>query len=229
MDQLLFILDLTGKKPTFPVNDQMTNKPQTIDYLVRSHIYGHGRGWVFTPRHFQRIGSAAAIESALRRLRQQDIIRKLSRGLYDYPVQHPVLGTVAPSADAIARALVGRDAIRLQPAGAYAVNVLGLSEQVPSRIVFLTDGPARKVKIGKQEIILKRTVPRNMAAAGRKSGTLIEALRYLGEKQVDDPVLSIVRRQIADEDRPILRKDILHAPAWIADVLRPMTGPESVS
>ena len=128
-----------------------------------------------------------------------------------------------------ARALVGRDAIRLQPAGAYAVNVLGLSEQVPSRIVFLTDGPARKVKIGKQEIILKRTVPRNMAAAGRNSGTLIEALRYLGEKQVDDQVLSIVRRQIADEDRPTLRKDILHAPAWIADLLRPMTEPDSVS
>ncbi len=140
-----------------------------------------------------------------------------------------MLGTVAPSADAIARALVGRDAIRLQPAGAYAVNVLGLSEQVPSRIVFLTDGPARKVNIGKQEIILKRTVPRNMAAAGRKSGTLIEALRYLGEKQVDDQVLSIVRRQLADEDRPILRKDILHAPAWIADLLRPMIIPESES
>jgi hypothetical protein len=68
-----------------------------------------------------------------------------------------------------------------------------------------------------------------MAAAGRKSGTMIEALRYLGEKQVDDQVLSIVRRQIADEDRPILRKDILHAPAWIADMLRPMTGPVSVS
>jgi hypothetical protein len=229
MDRCLITLDLTEKRPTFPVNDFMSKRPQTIDYLIRSRVYGHGRGWVFTPRHFQRIGSAAAIESALRRLKQQDVIRKLSRGLYDYPVQHPVLGTVAPSADAIARALVGRDAIRLQPAGAYAVNVLGLSEQVPSRIVFLTDGPARKVKIGKQEIILKRTVPRNMAAAGRKSGTLIEALRYLGKKQVDEQVLSIVRRQIADEDRSLIRKDILHAPAWIADLLRPMTEPPTVS
>jgi hypothetical protein len=168
------------------------------------------------------MGSTAAIESTLRRLRHEGVIRLLARGLYDYPVKHPVLGTVAPSADAVARALVGRDAIRLQPSGAYAANVLGLSEQVPSRIVFLTDGPSRKVKLGKQEIILKRTVPRNLAAAGRKSGTLIQTLRYLGEDQVDNKVRSILLRQITEEDRPALRRDLRHAPAWIADLLRPL-------
>jgi len=199
------------------------NKSQSIDIQVRSRIYGHGRGWVFTPKHFQGIGSAAAIESALRRFKQAGVIRKLARGLYDYPVQHPVLGTVAPSADAVARALVGRDAIRLQPSGAYAANVLGLSEQVPSRIVFLTDGPSRKVKIGKQEIILKQTVPRNVAAAGRKSGTLIQALRYLGQDQVDNRICTILRRKITDEDRAAIRRDLRYAPAWIADLLRPFT------
>ena len=123
----------------------MNTKSQPIDKQVRSRIYGHGRGWVFTPKHFQGLGSGAAIDSALRRLRAAGVIRQLARGLYDYPKQHAILGDVAPSADAIARALVVRDAIRLQPSGAYAANVLGLSEQVPSRIVFLTDGPARKV------------------------------------------------------------------------------------
>jgi hypothetical protein len=199
-----------------------SNKPQSVDAQLRSRIYGHRRGWVFTHRHFQGMGSTAAIESTLRRLRHEGVIRLLARGLYDYPVKHPVLGTVAPSADAVARALVGRDAIRLQPSGAYAANVLGLSEQVPSRIVFLTDGPSRKVKLGKQEIILKRTVPRNLAAAGRKSGTLIQALRYLGEDQVDNKVRSILLRQITEEDRPALRRDLRHAPAWIADLLRPL-------
>jgi bacterioferritin (cytochrome b1) len=105
--------------------------------------------------------------------------------------------------------------------------VLGLSEQVPSRIVFLTDGPSRRVKLGKQEIILKQTVPRNLAAAGRKSGTLIQALRYLGQNQVDETVRTILRRQIADEEQPAIRKDLVHAPAWIADFLRPLTEPVS--
>jgi hypothetical protein len=201
---------------------------QAVDTSIRNRIYGHGRGWVFTPKHFKDLGSEAAIDSALRRLRADGTIRRLARGLYDYPVTDPVLGAVAPSADAIARALVVRDAIRLQPSGAYAANQLGLSEQVPSRVVFLTDGPARKVKFGKREIILQHTTPRNMATAGRKSGTIIQALRHLGQPQVDDGVLATLRRQITDADRAALRKDLIHAPAWVVDLLRPLLGDTSL-
>jgi hypothetical protein len=219
-------LVLTEKRTIFPVKNSMAKHAQSIDLSIRSRVFGNGRGWVFTPKHFQDLGSDSAIDSALRRLKAAGTIRQLARGLYDYPVQDPVLGTVAPSADAIARAIVVRDAIRLQPSGAYAANRLGLSEQVPSRVVFLTDGPARKVKIGKREIILQHTTPRNMATAGRKSGTFIQALRYLGQDQVDDQVLATLRRQIADDDRAAIRKDLRHAPAWIADLLRPLTEPK---
>lgn len=219
-------LVLTEKQSIISVKNRMAKHSKSIDLSIRSRVFGSGRGWVFTPKHFQDLGSDAAIDSALRRLKAAGIIRQLARGLYDYPVQDPVLGTVAPSADAIARALVVRDAIRLQPSGAYAANMLGLSEQVPSRVVFLTDGPARKVKIGKREIILQHTTPRNMATAGRRSGTFIQALRYLGQDQVDDQVLAILRRRISDDDRSALRKDLRHAPAWIADVLRPFTEME---
>lgn len=201
----------------------MTTTTQTIDSQIRSRIYGHGRGWVFTPKHFQTLGGAAAIDSCLRRLKAAGIIRQLARGLYDYPVQDPILGTVAPSADAIARALVARDAIRIQPSGAYAANVLGLSDQVPSRIVFLTDGPARKVRIGKREIILQHTTPRNMATAGRISGTIIQALRHLGQDQIDDQALAVLRRRITDADHSTILKDLVHAPAWIAEILRRLT------
>jgi len=92
------------------------------------------------------------------------------------------------------------------------------------------------VKIGKREIILQHTTPRNMATAGRKSATLIQALRYLGQDQVDDRVVAILRRQIEDKDRAGIRKDLIHAPAWIADllakiaaaVLRPMRGKDRI-
>jgi hypothetical protein len=203
----------------------MPKHATSTDSKVLDRIRGHGRGWVFTPAHLADLGSRNAVASALKRFKADARIRQLARGLYDYPAQDPVLGTVAASADAIARALVVRNAIRLQPSGAYAANVLGLSEQVPSRIVFLTDGPARKVKIGKREILLQHTTPRNMATAGRKSGTLIQALRYLGQDQVDDKVLATIRRNITDADRPVIRKDLRHAPAWIADLMRPLAEP----
>lgn len=164
-----------------------------------------------------------AVASALVRHKRAGIVRQLARGLYDYPIEHPKLGRVAPPADAVARAIARRDAVRLQPAGAYAANVLGLSEQVPMRIVFLTDGPPRRVKLGRREIVLKRTTPRNMATAGRKSGTVIQALRHVGQRHVDQKVVAIVDRQLSPDDRAQLRKDLRYAPAWVADLLRPLT------
>ena len=198
----------------------MGKHAQSVDSKILARIRLKRPGWVFTPTHFLNLGSRDAVASCLMRLKRAGTIRQLARGLYDYPVHHAVLGTIAPAADAIARALVVRDVIRLQPAGAYAANVLGLSDQVPAKVVFLTDGPARKVQIGKQEILLQHTTPRHMATAGRKSGTFIQALRYLGREQVDDKVLATLRRQINPTDIAVLRKDLQHAPSWIANVLR---------
>lgn len=198
---------------------------KTVENRIVARIYGKGRGWAFTPNHFLDLGSRSSVGNALSRLTTAGTIRRLAFGLYDYPATDPVLGTVAPSADAIARALVVRDAIRIQPSGAYAANLLGLSDQLSSRIVFLTDGPARKVMIGKREIILQHTTPRNMATAGRTSGTIIQALRHLGQDQVDDQALAILRRNLAHSDRSTILKDLMHAPAWIAEILRRLTEP----
>ena len=122
--------------------------------------------------------------SVLHRLARKGVIRRLARGVYDFPKTHPVLGPLQPSAETIAKALAGRDHLRLQPAGAYAANALGLSEQVPAKAVFLTDGPSRTVKIGPTTIQLRRTTAKNMATAGRLSGLLIQALRELGRDHV---------------------------------------------
>lgn len=161
---------------------------------------------------------------ALTRLTRKGTIRQLARGLYDYPIDHPKLGKIPPSADAIAQALTQRDTTRIQPSGAYAANVLGLSEQVPTRIVFLTDGPSRRIKIGQREILLKRTTLRNMATAGRKSGTIIQALRYVGERNVDDRILKIIDRNLSPEERAQLAKDFTYAPSWISELLRPLVA-----
>jgi hypothetical protein len=207
-------LVLKEKNYIISFKNKMSRHAQSICSQITNRINGHGRGWVFTPKHFLDLGSRRAVDLALHRLKASGTIRQLARGLYDYPVQDPVLGAVAPSAEAIARALVVRDAIRLQPSGA----------------VFLTDGPARKVKIGgKREIILQHTTPRHMATAGSKSGTLIQALRYLGQDQMDDQVLATLHRQISDDERPSIRKDLPHAPAWIADLLRPLTEPDTAA
>ena len=197
---------------------------QSVDGKILARIKGRRRGWVFVPGHFLDLGSRDAVDQALSRHARSGDIRKLARGLYDYPVMHPDLGRVAPSTEAIARALVARDAVRLQPAGAYAANILGLSEQVPVRVVFLTDGPSRRLRLGNREIIMTHTTPRNMATAGRISGTVIQALRHLGQRHVDDQTLSILRRRLSATDKAQLCKDLKYAPAWVADILRRFTA-----
>lgn len=193
---------------------------QTVVDKILKVIRGHGLGWVFSPANFQGVGSRSAVESALRRLKNEGVIRNIARGLYDYPRKDPELGILSPSLDEILEALEARDAVRLQPSGAYAASLLGLTNQVPMRLVFLTDGPERKLRIGKRTIHLRHTTPRNMATAGRISGTVIQALRWLRKSNVDDHVIAVLRDRLDSEDMAQLSKDINYAPTWIAEVIR---------
>jgi hypothetical protein len=193
---------------------------QSIENKIVSRIYGNKRGWVFTPNHFLDIGSRTAVAQSLVRLSKSGTIRRLTRGLYDYPVKHPDFGVLPPNYNRVAQALMGRDNVKIQPSGAYAANLLGLTEQVPAKIVFFTDGPNRKVQIGKQKIILKRTTPKNMATAGRISGLVIQALRYLKQKNVDSAIIAKLNRRLSDKDKSTLMSDIRYAPVWIGNIFR---------
>lgn len=179
---------------------------------------------MFVPADFLKFGSREAVDVVLHRLARKGTIRRLARGVYDVPEEHPVLGPLQPPAEAIAKALAGRDRTRLQPAGAYAANALGLSEQVPAKVVFLTDGPSRTVKIGSMTIQLRRTTPRNMAAAGRLSGLLIQALRELGQAHITPERIEHLKRTIPADKRRELLKDLRLAPAWMHPIFRELAG-----
>ena len=198
--------------------------PQSIDARIAAAVRKRGHGSVFVPADFLHIGSRTAVGVSLHRLARQGVIRHLARGLYDYPKEHPQLGPLAPSAEAVARALAGRDRTRMQPAGAYAANVLGLSEQVPAKVVFLTDGPARTVKIGPTTIQLRQTTPRNMETAGRLSGLLIQALRELGKEHVTPERREHLKRTLPASKRKALLKDLRFAPAWMHPIFRELAG-----
>jgi Arc/MetJ family transcription regulator len=198
----------------------MTNSSQSVDKSILSRIYGSKGGAAFTPSDFLDLGSRRAVDLALHRLVRRKILRRLARGLYEYPRQHAELGTLSPDIEKVARALAGKDRIRLQPAGAYATNLLGLSEQVPAKVVFLTDGPSRTVKIGRQEIQLRRTTPRNMAAAGRMSGLLMQAFRHLGKEHITRERMKHLKRTLPAKERQQLLKDLPLAPAWMHPLFR---------
>lgn len=197
-----------------------TKSPEAIESRIDAAIQRRGRGYVFVPADFLELGSREAVDVALHRLVRQGKVRRLARGIYDFPKEHAVLGWLAPSVEDIAKALAGRDRTRIQPAGAYAANALGLSEQVPAKAVFLTDGPARTIKIGNSTIQLRRTTPKNMESAGRLSGLLIQALRELGQEHVTPQRLNHLMRTIPAAKRRDLLKDLRLAPAWMHPIFR---------
>ncbi len=175
---------------------------------------------LLSPSDFASIGSRRAIDVALHRLTVQGIVRRLSRGLYHIPQTHPLVGDLPPTADSVIAALAAKHRLRIQPSGAYAANLLGLSRHVPMRLVYLTDGSPRTIRIGRQEITLKRTTPKNMATAGKASGLVIQALRYLGKASVNDATVATLRRRLGPAEWKQLMADAHLAPAWIGEIMR---------
>ncbi len=191
---------------------------QSIKNKIINRIYGKGRGWCYTPKSFSDLGSPEAIRITLHRLEKKGAIRRLSRGIYEYPKKHPTIGFLSPDPDKIAEAISVRYAIRIRPSGAFAANILGLSNQVPAKIVFLTDGSGRRIKIGPREIIFKRTTPRNMAGA-KSSGTLILALKYIGKEQISQDHIKHFRESLSTHIKMKLKKDSIYAPGWICPII----------
>jgi len=198
----------------------MNKRTQSLEKSVLSRIYGRGRGVAFTPKEFLDLGSQTAIAVALHTLAKKGVIRRLARGLYDYPRTSDLVGLLPPNPESIARALVGSEGLRLQPAGALAANLLGLSEQVPARAMYLTDAPSRTVRVGRQTVILRQTTPRNMKLHNRTSGLVVQAFRYLGRKNVGTEQIATLRERLSFEQRGKIALDAKWAPAWIAEVMR---------
>jgi hypothetical protein len=195
-------------------------KSNSIDQQILNTITTLGRGAVFVPTDFLSLGSRQTVDIVLHRLVRKGTIRRLARGIYDFPQEHPKLGKLQPPPEKVAEVLVGRDCTRIQPTGAYVANILGLSEQVPAKVVFLTDGPSRTVKIGTTTIQLRRTTPKNMAMAGRLSGLLVQALRELGKENVTPERLEHLKRTIPLDERKELLKDIRFVPEWMHSIFR---------
>lgn len=182
---------------------------------IRRRVETAGSDVVFHAGQFLDIGARAAVDKALSRLVASGNLRRLARGLYCQPKTHPVLGEILPPVEAVAKALADRDHVKLQPFGGYAANLLRLSDQVPARVIFLTDGKARKIRYGNQTIELRQASPRMVAAADRMTGLVIAGLRYIGKANVTTGRVAHLRKLLSPEDRRRLLEDISLAPTWM--------------
>ena len=195
---------------------------ESVRDKILKRVWRRGRGYAFSSKDFLSVGTRASVDKALSNLVREEKIRRVARGLYDYPRVSELLGgELSPDADQVAQAVARKHGQTIVASGAWAANVLGLTTQVPARIVYLTEGPPRELRVGKQEIEFRRVVPTSLRGAGNTlSSLVVQALRHLGRDRVDESVLNRLRTKLTDTDRRRLLADARYAPDWVYAVVK---------
>lgn len=198
---------------------------QTMKTRILARIERMPGGAVFSPKDFLDIASRGTVDMTLSGLVAEGGIRRIRRGLYDVPRNNPDLGgELKPDIDKAARALARTHRWRIIPDKAWAANLLGLSAQVPAKIVYLSDGPAKKVTIGRRTIHFKHARPSMLAGLGSKTGLVVQALRDLGKEQIGETEIKRLRAQLSPAERKRLVKETRYSLAWISDAARKIAG-----
>lgn len=193
---------------------------QSIEKQIEDKIKDDAKGTLLFPEDFQQLGSSEAVRLALHRIEKRGIIRRVAHGIYVRPKESSYIGEVMPTAEEVAEGIAKRDKIRIVPTGVYALHALGLSTQIPLNLVFLTDGAARTIKVGKRTIKLKRTTPKNLLAKGKISSLVIQALREIGKDKASPAELKLIFKLLKEEDQQLLKHDIKLAPEWIKQIMK---------
>jgi hypothetical protein len=191
-----------------------------LEYKIVAKLKKAKRGSLFFTEDFLKFGSAKAVAKTLERLATKGDISRVTRGIYARLEIDPFIGELKPSTEAIAEAIRKRDKARIMPTGVLALNALGLSTQVPMNVVYLTDGAARKIDLGKRKILFKKSAPKNLSAIGKISGLVIQALREIGKENATESEIQIILKQLEKEEPYRLEHDIRLAPEWIRIIMR---------
>jgi len=195
-----------------------------MDYNVENKILNkmkqNRRGKLFFTNDFIALGSYKACSKALERLVKQEEIMRVSRGIYTIPKKSELLGVLTPAYDEVINAILKRDNAKVIPTGLFAENMLGLSTQVPMKVVYLTDGSARKLKIGNMPVVFKKTSAKNLATKGKLSMLVIQALKSIRKERITDDEIEKVVNILKKENPKYLEHDIKFAPQWIQQIMR---------
>ena len=178
------------------------------------------KGNLIFPEDFQELGTSEAVRLALHRLEKDTTITRVAQGIYVRPKTNKYIGKLTPTAEEVAEAIAKRDRIRTLPTGSYALNALGLSTQIPMKIVLLTDGSPREIKVGKRTIKFKKTTPKNLSAKGDISKLVIQALKEIGINNQTPTEEARIVELLKKEDTKNLIHDIKIAPVWIQKIMQ---------
>ena len=193
----------------------------TLNESILSAAEALPEGGLLSPKEFLHLASRAAVDQTFSRLAREGQLLRVGRGAYTRPVSGR-FGVRPPSTEAIIEALESTSGEVVVSHGAAEANALGLTTQVPTREVFLTSGPTRKLHLGKRQIELKHGNRWLLALGKRPAGRVIRALSWLGPEQAGTALKSLSSR-LSTEEWKAMRAARATLPGWMAQAVSEVT------
>lgn len=189
----------------------------SINSQIEAKVRRSKPGQIFQVSDFKDLGTSTAIRKALSRLVEQEVLVRMGQGIYVIPIQDKVFGKVLPSMEELAMTLAKKEHVKIMPTGQYALNKVGLSTQVPMKLMFLSNGSKKNIHVGKSAIIFKPTTTKKLAMIGPISSLLFLGLEELDLKKISPSEIDKVISLLKKEDPKKLKHDLRLAPARVSD------------
>lgn len=189
----------------------------STNHIIEQKISRFKPGQIFSPSDFKELGSSTAIRKALSRLVEQGHVERMGQGIYVIPKNDKVFGKVLPSMEQLAEALAKKDHVKIKPSGQYALNKVGLSTQVPMRLVFLTSGNSKRIQIGKNALIFKSSTAKKLSMKGDITSLLFLGLEELNLQKLSQTQMDRILELIKQEKPENLKYNLRLAPSKVSD------------
>lgn len=203
---------------------------QPTENKIINRVYGNGRGWTFSKNDFVDLGNVDAIDKALSRLAQSQRIRRIAHGLYDYPRFSDLLQkTLSPDIDQVAYAYARKFSWRIEVSGESALNLLGLSTQIPAQYIYLSDGPSKRYDIMGVTLNFKKSSLKDIGFKHRESTLIVQALKALGKEHLTENVFAKIREQIDEKSYAKILRDTQGSTGWVYEAIKQICNPKDLA
>ena len=193
------------------------------DYLnqIRANIEKAENGSVFVSTDFTDITDKKTVNMGLIRLADEGLIKKILFGVYYKPEFSKLLGeAVAPSPNKVAHALARNFGWTIVPCGDTALNLLGISTQVPSQWVYVSDGAYKEYTFDNTTIKFKRTTNKEISKVSYKTALTIQALKALGKENITGQVILRLKKILTDEEKEKMLAESKSATSWVLEFIK---------
>jgi len=188
---------------------------------IEERINNSEKGSMFIPSDFSDIADTNAIRKALSRLQERKLIRRIMRGVYEYPEYSSFLGEyVAPSPDKVAHALARNYGWTIVPSGDTALNMLGLSTQVPATWIYVSDGPYKEYGFDKVVLRFKHTTNKDLSKVSYKTALLIQAIKAIGKENITEKTIKKILKILSSDDKAIILSEAKYTTAWVYSIIK---------